>query len=165
VVENNEVPNPSNNEESDAPDGMNFDENEAIPLQQEPDELFPPEGTSSWMFDHSEAIATCEPYGDYPVSDPESETLTITLGAEGASLVIAELYAGVDVTYVLEIAGADGSTYIGYVKNPIAGNEIHYEIVFFSINDRQAADRLTGSLRTELEGCVITRSFVGNRLD
>ena len=164
AVENNDVPNPSV-EENDAPDGMDFDENEAVAPIQEPGELYPPEGTSSWMFDHDAAISICEPYGEYPVSEPESETLTITLGAEGASLVIAELYAGIDVSYVLEVAGADGSTYYGYVKNPVAGNEIHYEIVFFSINDREAADRLSGTLRSELEGCVITRSFVGNRLD
>jgi hypothetical protein len=75
------------------------------------------------------------------------------------------LYSGYEVFYVIETVGVGGSTYSGYFLNPEGGNEIFYKITFTSLVDEENADYLIGSLRSEIEECVMTRAFDGNRLD
>lgn len=99
------------------------------------------------------------------VDDPESETVKITLGAEGASLVVSELHNDYDVFYILQSAGPGGSIYDAIFINPEGGNEIHYEVIFTSLIDQETSDYIIGSLRSEVEDCVITRNFDGNRVD
>ena len=144
---------------------MVFDEVEAFDLQGEQKGLFPPQGITSWLFNHDDVIITCPPEGSMVVSGPESETLKIALGAEGASLVISELYAGYEVFYVLEYADVGGSKYYGQFTNPEEGIETYYEILFTSVGEGATADYLIGSLRSEFEVCVITRSFDGYLLE
>jgi len=147
------------------PDEMVFDEDEAIDINQQPEELYPPEGISSWLFEHEAAFITCSGQPSMAASQAESEILTITLGAEGASLVVSDLYGDNSVFYILENAGVGGSNYAGFLQNPSTGVDTHYKIFFYSIIDQQAADNLTGSLRSEFEECVITRKFDGYRQD
>jgi hypothetical protein len=147
------------------PEGMDFDEDEALDLNQEPAELYPPEGVSTWIFEHEQAWITCEGYAPIAGSPPESETLTITLGAEGASLVVSDLFGGNRVFYILETAGVGGATYAGFLENPSAGGDTQYRAFFYSVIDQQAADYVSGNLTAVAEGCTITRRFEGSRVD
>lgn len=123
--------------------------------------IFPPEGTTNWLFNHDDVIATCEPEGTMVISGPESENVTIRLGAEGASLVMFDLYAGAEVFYILLNADVGASNYIGQYIIPGDGIVINYEVFFTSLGDNLFADFVFGSLRSEFEGCVLTRDFSG----
>lgn len=151
-------------DEVDEPPGMDFDDDEAQNLPDLPDQLFPPNGASNWLIKHHDGTATC-PSQTIPIWGKEPEMVTISLGADAATLVVSGMEGGPDIVYLLEGSGPGGSIYNGYFQPPGASSEIHYQILFSSVVDGSFADFLYGSISAEEQGCKISRNFDGNRVD
>ncbi len=162
----------------DSSEGFDFSEEEAAGDEgNSPDEprelsaipnqaaIYPPEGTTGWLFNHDDVVANCASVGTMVISGPETENVTISLGAEGASLVMSDLYAGAEVFYILLNAGVGASNYIGQFIVPESGIVIDYDVLFTSLEDNPFADFVIGSLISEHEGCVLTRDFSGYLVD
>ena len=129
-----------------------------------PDTVFPPEGTSNWMINHDEGTITC-PNISMPFEASPPEPVTITLGAEAASLIVQGMGEAPEIFFFLLNSGPGGSFYDGYYTPPGSGVEIHYEIVFTNISDPATADYLMGNITSEEQGCKVSRSFGGERVD
>jgi hypothetical protein len=152
-------------EEDGAEDeGFDFDDDEALDLSDQPDQILPPAGISNWMVMHADGTAVC-PSMTIPIWGREPETISITVGAEAQSLIVAGMDGGPEIFYLLEQAGPGGSIYNGYYQPPGASSEIHYQILFTTFTDPMVADFLMGSITSEAEGCKISRLFDGNRID
>jgi hypothetical protein len=146
------------------PPGMDFDDDEALNLSDLPDHVLPPNGKSNWLIMHDDGTATC-PNQTITIWGNEPVNVTISLGAEAAGLLVSGLEGGPDILLFLEQSGPYGSIYNGYFQPPGANSEFKYRIVFSSMVDASMADYLDGSITGNEQGCYISRSFQGNRVD
>lgn len=153
-----------NEGEVNEPPGMEFDEDEAIDLPDLSDTIFPPEGVSNWLILHDDGTAVC-PNLTIPISGNEPEMVAISLGVDAQALVVSGFEGGPDIFFLLEQSGPGGALYNGYFSPPGVNAEIHYQIVFTNLTDSSMADYLMGSITAEEQGCKISRSFQGNRID
>jgi hypothetical protein len=151
-------------DEGDDPPGMDFDDDEGLNLPDQVEDIFPPAGMTNWLIKHDDGTATC-PNQTIPIWGNEPEMVTISLGAEAASLVVSGMEGGPEIFYLLEQSGPGGSLYNGYYQPPGTNAEIHYQILFTNLVDSSMADYLMGSIAAEEQGCKISRSFQGNRVD
>lgn len=143
---------------------MNFDDDEALDLSDLPDHVLPPNGISNWLINHHEGTATC-PNQTIPIWGSEAEMISISLGADAASLVVSGMAGEPEITYLLENSIPGGSIYNAYFQPPWASSEVHYQIFFTSLADGSMADFLYGTISAEEQGCKIARNFDGTRVD
>jgi hypothetical protein len=151
-------------DEGDDVPGMDFDDDDGLELPDQDIDIFPPEGMTNWLIKHDDGTATC-PSQTIPIWGNEPEMVTISLGAGAQSLVVSGMDGGPEIFYLLERSGPGGSLYNGYFQPPGATAEIHYQILFANLVDSSVADYLMGSIAAEEQGCKISRSFQGNRVD
>jgi hypothetical protein len=151
-------------EEANEGSGMDFDGDEPLKLPDVPDHLLPPEGSSNWLITHDNGTATC-PNNTIVIWGRQPETIKITVGAEDVSLVVSGMEGGSDMLFLFESSGIGGSIYNGYVQPPGASSEFHYQLVFTSSANDLNANYVMGSITGEEQGCRISRSFEGNRID
>ena len=151
-------------DEVNEPPGMDFDDDEGLDLSDLPDHVLPPNGKSNWLINHHDGTATC-PNQTITIWGNEPVTVTISLGAEAAGLLVSGFEGGPDILLFLEQSGPYGSIYNGYFQPPGANSEFKYRMVFSSMVDASMADYLDGSITGNEQGCYISRSFQGNRVD
>ena len=144
--------------------GMVFDEDEAVEPSNPPDEVFPPEDTSNWQIHHDPGTVTC-PNVTIPIEASPTETVSILLGAEAASLVVSGFGGGPEIFFFLLDSGPGGSLYQGFYTPPGAIEEVKYEMMFTNLSDPSKADYLMGTIAADEQGCQVSRSFYGLRLN
>jgi hypothetical protein len=143
---------------------MVFDEDEGLDLSEIPDKLLPPAGISTWEVKHDPGAIDCESFTtDFPASPPE--TITIQADEAASALLVSGMGDGIEVFFIRVDSGPGGSFFEGLLIVPGTGSEIHYEIVFTSILDAMTSDYLFGTIRSTEQGCKVTRTFDGNRVD
>jgi len=162
----NEGSDVSEDDVSDEEPEMEFDEDEVDPVPTPPDVILPPEGTSNWQVTHDEGTVLC-PEGNISIAIEASppETVSILVGVDAAAMIASGLEGGPEIDFFLFDSGPGGSLYRGYFQPPGFSNEIEYEVVFTNLTDALTADYLMGTISSEEQGCVVSRSFSGNRID
>lgn len=169
--EDNDLPAPEpgdlpEDEAADEDAEMVFDEDEVEPVPDPPDVILPPEGNTNWQITHDEGTVIC-PEGNISIkTDPSPpETVSIFVGVNADALTGSGIDGGPEILFFLMDSGPGGSFYKGYFTPPGFTEEIVYELVFTNITDPMTADFLFGTITADEQGCDVSRTFSGNRIN
>lgn len=156
---------PGSDPANDNDDDQNMQpENDSSTLPSTAEHIYPPEGVSNWVINYDEGTITC-PNMTIPFEKSLTETINIELGAEAASLVVKDMDETQELFFFLMDSGPGGSQYDGWYTVPNTDEEIHYEMVFTNLSDPNSADYIIGNISATSEGCQVSRSFGGARVD
>jgi len=139
-------------------------ENESPDPSNTADGIFPPEGFSNWVINYDEGTITC-PTFTQPFEASPPDNITIELGVDAAALVVRGMEEAPEIFFFLWDSGPGGSQYDGWYTVPGTDMEIHYQMVFTNLSDPSTADFIMGNISSTLEGCQVSRSFGGTRVD
>lgn len=139
-------------------------ENESPDPSNTADGIFPPEGFSNWVINYDEGTITC-PTFTQPFEASPPDNITIELGVDAAALVVRGMEEAPEIFFFLWDSGPGGSQYDGWYEVPGTDMEIHYQMVFTNLSDPSTADFIMGNIYSTLEGCQVSRSFGGTRVD
>jgi hypothetical protein len=154
----------TDDEAGDESEEMVFDEDEVEPLPDPPDEVLPQEGTANWQITHDPGTIIC-PNVNIPIEAIPPETVSILVGEDADTLVVSGFDGGPQILFFLIDSGPGGSLYRGFFTPPGASEEVQYEMLFTNLSDPSSADFLLGTISAEEQGCKVSRSFYGNRLN
>jgi hypothetical protein len=160
----------SANEPASGNDINNGENLDAEPVNDSPDPsntadgIFPPEGFSNWVINYDEGTITC-PTFTQPFEASPPDNITIELGVDAAALVVRGMEEAPEIFFFLWDSGPGGSQYDGWYEVPGTDMEIHYQMVFTNLSDPSTADFIMGNISSTLEGCQVSRSFGGTRVD
>lgn len=128
------------------------------------DGIFPPAGFSNWVINYDEGTITCTTFTQ-PFEASPPDNVTIELGVDAAALVVKGMEEAPEIFFFLWDSGPGGSQYDGWYTVPGTEMEIHYQMVFTNLSDPSTADFIMGNISSTTEGCQVSRSFGGTRVD
>jgi len=127
-----------------------------------PGQILPPEGTSTWVITYGNGTINC-PNISQSIDESPPETVTITLGVDGNIIVVKGMGEAPEIFLFLLDSGSGGSRFVGYHEVPGEVSEIKYEMFFTNTAGQMAADFGWGNISNETQGCQVNREFSGQR--
>ncbi len=152
-------------ESADIPEG-DSQEDEALDEIELDESYLPDEDETNlpqwgnWFIQYDEGVMICEDGMTMGLAAAEAETIEIQLSSEQGTIYIYDLGEGgqrLDLTLVE--SGPGGAEYTGTVN--AGGTELLFTFFFLVTSEDRPFDWLEGSIKSEEQGCKITRSFVG----
>lgn len=142
-------------QEDEAPDEIELDDSY---LPDEDETSLPQWG--NWFIQYDEGVMICDDGMTMGLAAAESETIEVQISPEQGTIYVYDLGDGgqrLDLTLV--DIGPGGSEYSGTVN--AGGTELLFTFYFQVTSEDRPFDWLEGSIKSEEQGCKITRSFVG----